>query len=85
MHVGLVFNRAAQFALTIFSKTRLQWYWVKRLQLATMLYVMDALEELGDLHVMKLDLPMPSALWASISLPIASLRASSWAISRNSL
>ncbi|CAG8889693.1 unnamed protein product [Penicillium egyptiacum] len=33
-------------------------YWVKRLQLATMLYVMDALEELGDMQVMKLDLHM---------------------------
>lgn len=31
-------------------------YWVKRLQLATMLYVMDALDELKDIDVMKLDL-----------------------------
>ncbi|OQE42415.1 hypothetical protein PENCOP_c004G00771 [Penicillium coprophilum] len=33
-------------------------YWVKRLQLATMLYVMDALDELKDIDVMKLDLHM---------------------------
>ncbi|KAJ5486451.1 hypothetical protein N7530_000751 [Penicillium desertorum] len=33
-------------------------YWVKRLQLATMLYVMDALEELEDIDVMKVDLHM---------------------------
>ncbi|KAJ5207271.1 Acyl transferase/acyl hydrolase/lysophospholipase [Penicillium cf. griseofulvum] len=33
-------------------------YWVKRLQLATMLYVMDALDELEDIDVMKLDLHM---------------------------
>ncbi|KGO62596.1 Acyl transferase/acyl hydrolase/lysophospholipase [Penicillium expansum] len=33
-------------------------YWVKRLQLATMLYVMDALEELKDIDVMKFDLHM---------------------------
>lgn len=33
-------------------------YWVKRLQLATMLYVMDALNELKDIDVMKLDLHM---------------------------
>lgn len=32
--------------------------WVKRLQLATMLYVMDALDELKDIDVMKLDLHM---------------------------
>ncbi|KAJ5365115.1 hypothetical protein N7517_008001 [Penicillium concentricum] len=30
-------------------------YWVKRLQLATMLYVMDALDELKDIDVMRLD------------------------------
>jgi NADPH:quinone reductase-like Zn-dependent oxidoreductase/SAM-dependent methyltransferase len=33
-------------------------YWVKRLQLATMLYVMDALDELKDIDVTKLDLHM---------------------------
>ncbi|KGO73861.1 Acyl transferase/acyl hydrolase/lysophospholipase [Penicillium italicum] len=33
-------------------------YWVKRLQLATMLYVVDALDELKDIDVMKLDLHM---------------------------
>ncbi|KAI2715325.1 hypothetical protein CBS147332_4979 [Penicillium roqueforti] len=33
-------------------------YWVKRLQLATMLYVMDALDELKDIDAMKLDLHM---------------------------
>lgn len=33
-------------------------YWVKRLQLATMLYVTDALYELKDIDVMKLDLHM---------------------------
>lgn len=33
-------------------------YWVKRLQLATMLYVMDALDELKDIDIMKLDLHM---------------------------
>lgn len=33
-------------------------YWVKRLQLATMLFVNDALDELAELDIMKLDLYM---------------------------
>ncbi|KAJ5942907.1 hypothetical protein N7516_003075 [Penicillium verrucosum] len=33
-------------------------YWVRRLQLVTMLYVVDALDELKDIDVMKLDLHM---------------------------
>ncbi|EKV05020.1 Polyketide synthase, putative [Penicillium digitatum Pd1] len=33
-------------------------YWVKRLQLATMIYVLDALDELKNIDMMKLDLHM---------------------------